>query len=217
MKRTIFLSAILFFAVCMASVMTGCAKPGDSTVRQAMQAYGSGQYETALQFFTQALGEDTNYSKEILYTFIANTYANQGEYEKAIAAQEKSLDLRADYRGFVTLGMLYHLQKNEQKAAAAYRNAIALDEKKGEAYASLGALYLGQNDAAQALPLLEKAAALEPNIAVIRANLAVAYALSGDMSKSEASLEKARAMKCEKIEQFEDKIEEIEAQAEQKQ
>lgn len=214
MKRLFLFLSLIFSFGC---ILTSCAKAGDNTVRQAMQAYGSGQYETALHSFTQALNEDTNYSKEILYTFIANTYANQGEYDKAIESQEKSLELRADYRGYVTLGMLYHLQKNDEKAAAAYRNAIALDEKKGEAYASLGALYLGHDDAAQALPLLEKAAALEPNIAVIRANLAVAYALSGDMTKSEASLEKARALKCEKIEQFEDKIEEIEAQSEQKQ
>lgn len=193
---TIFLTVSIF----------SCAKAGDNTVRQAMQALGSGEYDTALQFFTQALDEDTNYSPELLYAFIANVYVNQGEYQQAIAAQESSLALRADYRGFVSLGMLYHLVKDDEKAAAAYRNAIALDGKKGEAYASLGALYLGQDDAAQAIPLLEKAAALEPNIAVIQANLAVAYAYADENEKSDAALEKARALKCENIEQFEEKI-----------
>ena len=206
MKRTIFLFGLIF---CTVLGVTSCAKAGDNTVRQAMQAYSAGQYDTALQFFTQALEEDTNYSDEILYTFIANVYANQGEYEKAIEAQEKSLSLRADYRGYVTLGMLYHLVKNDENAAAAYQNAIALDEKKGEAYASLGALYLGQNDAAQAIPLLEKATTLEPNIAVIQANLAVAYALLGDTEKSDAALFKARELKCENLDQFEDRIAEI--------
>ena len=210
MKRFFLFAAILYVVL----AATSCAKAGDNTVRQAMQAYGSGQYETALQFFTQALNEDTNYSDEILYTFIANVYANQGEYEKAIEAQKKSLELRADYRGYVTLGMLCHLIKNDEDSAKAYRNAIALDEKKGEAYASLGALYLGQENAKEALPLLEKAGELEPNIAVIQANLAVAYAMSGDREKSDEALFRARELKCENIEQFEDKIEEISAQAE---
>lgn len=202
-KQTIFCFFCAFF---VAAGMISCAKPGDNTVRQAMQALGTGEYDTALQFFTQALEEDTNYSPELLYTFIANVYVNQGEYQKAIAAQESSLALRAEYRGFVSLGMLHHLVKDDEKAAAAYRNAIALDGKKAEAYASLGALYLGQDDTAQAIPLLEKAAALEPNIAVIQANLAVAYAFAGEREKSDAALEKARALKCENIEQFEEKI-----------
>ena len=128
MKRFFLFAAILYVVL----TATSCAKAGDNTVRQAMQAYGSGQYETALQFFTQALNEDTNYSDEILYTFIANVYANQGEYEKAIEAQKKSLELRADYRGYVTLGMLCHLIKNDEDSAKAYRNAIALDEKRGK-------------------------------------------------------------------------------------
>ena len=210
MKRFFLFTAILWVVL----TATSCAKPGDNTVRQAMQAYGSGQYETALQFFTQALDEDTNYSDEILYTFIANVYANQGEYEKAIESQKKSLELHADYRGYVTLGMLYHLIKDDEESAQAYRNAISMDEKKGEAYASLGALYLGQNDAVEALPLLEKAAALEPNIAVIQANLAVTYAMLGDTEKSDAALFKARELKCENINQFEDRIEEITSQVE---
>lgn len=206
MKRAMFVFTMM---LCVMAGLSSCAKAGDATVRQAIQALGAGQYDTALQFFTQALDEDTNYSDEILYTFIANVYVNQGEYAKAIKAQEKSLKLRADYRGYVSLGMLYHLTKDDEKAVSAYQNAIALDEKKGEAYASLGALYLGQNDAAQAIPLLEKAAALEPNIAVIQANLAVAYALTGETEKSDATLEKARNLKCENIEQFEECIAEI--------
>ncbi len=210
MKRFFLFAAILYVVL----AATSCAKAGDNTVRQAMQAYGSGQYETALQFFTQALDEDTNYSDEILYTFIANVYANQGEYEKAIESQKKSLELHADYRGYVTLGMLYHLIKDDEESAQAYRNAISMDEKKGEAYASLGALYLGQENAKEALPLLEKAGELEPNIAVIQANLAVAYAMSGDREKSDEALFRARELKCENIEQFEDKIDEISAQAE---
>lgn len=206
MKRTFFLFAMLF---CVLMTITSCAKAGDNTVRQAIQAYGAGQYDTALQFFVQALDEDTNYSPEILYTFIANTYANQGEYEKAIEAQKKSLEVREDYRGYVTLGMLYHIVKDDQTAILTYQKAISLDEKKAEAYASLGALYLGQNDAAQAIPMLEKAAFLEPKIAVIRANLSVAYAMIGNAEKSDDALKKARDLKCENIEQFENKIAEI--------
>ena len=50
---------------------------------------------------------------------------------------------------------------------------------------------------------------LEQNIAVIQANLAIAYAMIGDMDKSEIALAKARQLKCENIESFEDKIDEI--------
>ena len=204
MKRLIFL-----FVMIVLFMVTGCAKAGDTTVRQAMQAYGSGELDTALSLFNQALNEDTNYSKELLLTFIANVYANQGEYEKAIASQKESLEKHADYRGYVTLGMFYHVIKDDENAVLAYQKAIDMNPKKGEAYASLGALYVSQHDAANALPLLEKASEYEPNIAIIQANLAVAYAMYGDREKSAAALEKARALKCEDIDQFEERIAEI--------
>ena len=204
----IFLSSVFFCVVC-AVFFPSCTKPGDNTVRQAIQAYRAGQYDAAITFFTQALEEETNYSDELLYTFISNVYVNQGEYEKAIEAQEKSLALHADYRGYVTLGMLYHLTKDDGNAVSAYQKAIDMTPEKGEAYASLGALYLGQNDTGRALSYLEKAASLEPKLAVIQANLAVAYAMTGDTEKSESALEKARGLKCENIEQFEERIEGI--------
>ena len=188
--------------------LSGCSKPGDSLVTQAMNAYSAKDYDAALGFFQQALDADTRYSDEILYGFIASIYTHQEDWDKAADYQEKSLAKKADYRGYVSLGMLRHYAGDDQRAQEAYATAIAMDGSRGEAYASLAALYMGQGRGDEAVPLLEKAVALDPKIALFQANLAVAYAMCGDSEKSEEALRQAEALKCENLPLFRSRAQE---------
>ena len=196
--RKIFPIFVLFVSLCFFS----CSKPGDYTVSRAMKEYQNQNYEEALTLFKSALEEESNYSKDLLYNFITSLYLQQEDYENAVIYQEKLCEINPQYRNLVSLGMNYHILKQDDKAIKTYQKAIEQNPKKGEAYASLGALYLGQNDYEKARENLKKAAEFEPKIALIHANLAVAYAHSGESEKSEEEFKIAEELKCENLDEF---------------
>ncbi|MBO6219535.1 MULTISPECIES: tetratricopeptide repeat protein [unclassified Treponema] len=172
-----------------------------------MKSYQNQNYDEALKLFKASLEEETNYSPELIYNFIATIYLQQDDLENALVYQEKSTELRPEYRGLVSLGMTMHLLQRDAEAEGAYRKAIDLNPQKGEAYASLGALYLGQGRAKDAIVNLKKASDLEPKIAMIHANLAVAYAADGQAELSEAEFKIAEELKCENLEEFRSRAE----------
>lgn len=177
-----------------------------------MKSYQNQNYDEALKLFKASLEEETNYSPELIYNFIATIYLQQDDLENALVYQEKSTELRPEYRGLVSLGMTMHLLQRDAEAEGAYRKAIDLNPQKGEAYASLGALYLGQGRAKDAIVNLKKASDLEPKIAMIHANLAVAYAADGQAELSEAEFKIAEELKCENLEEFKERAESMQKQ-----
>lgn len=193
---------IVVLSVLSSFLLFSCSKPGDLTVQRAIKAYQNQNYDEALKLFLQADGEDSNYSEELIFTFISNLYGAQGDIENSAAYLEKALEQKSDYRGFVTLGMDYHILGDDVKAEENYKKAIQMTPKKGEAYASLGALYLGQKKYSEAIENLQKATEFEPKLAVPHANLAVAYALAGRKSESEAEFTIAEELKCDNLEEF---------------
>ena len=202
-----------FFLILIACFMIfSCSKPGDLTIGRAMKSYQSKDYDNALSFFKEALDEESNYSPELIYNFIANIYLQMDDIENAVVYQEKSVELRPEYRNLVSLGMSLHLLKRDAEAEGAYRKAIDLDPQKGEAYASLGALYLGQGRSQDAIVQLRKATEFEPKIAVMHANLAIAYAANGESEKSDAEFKIAEELKCENLEEFKERAESMQKQ-----
>lgn len=193
---------IIVLSVLSLFLLFSCSKPGDLTVQRAIKAYQDQNYDESLKLFLQAGGEDSNYSDELIFTFISNLYGVQGDIKNSAAYLEKALELKPDYRGFVTLGMDYHVLGDDEKAEENYKKAIQMTPKKGEAYASLGALYLGQKKYNEAIENLQKATEFEPKLAVPHANLAVAYALMGRKAESEAEFTIAEELKCDNLEEF---------------
>lgn len=198
MKSKIF----AIFAGLSSLLLFSCSKPGDLTVQRAIKAYQEQNYDESLKLFLQAGEEDSNYSDELIFTFISNLYGVQGDIENSAAYLEKALEKKPDYRGFVTLGMDYHVLGNDAKAEENYKKAVQMTPKKGEAYASLGSLYLGQKKYSGAIENLQKATEFEPKLAVPHANLAVAYALAGRKAESEAEFSIAEELKCENLDEF---------------
>lgn len=199
----------ILFSFFVTFALVSCSKPGDLTIGRAMKAYQNKNYEESLRLFNDALNEETNYSPELIYNFIATIYLQQEDLENAVIYQEKSCELRAEYQNLVSLGMTYHLLGRDEEAESAYQKAIAQNSKKGEAYASLGALYLGQNKFSEAIENLKTASEYEPKIAVIHANLAVAYAANGEFEKSESEFKIAEELKCENLDEFKARAEEF--------
>lgn len=205
----IFLASAIVLSLAMTSALTSCAKPGDATVTKGMVAFKEQNLDAALVHFKQALNEETRYSPELLLTFISRIYTMQNDLTNAIEYQEKALSYGGDYLSFVNLGMAYHMNGQDEKAAETYKKAIAMDENRAEAYASLGALYLGKNDFEKAKESLLKAESIAPNLSIIHGNLALVYANLGEKMKSEAELIKAEELKCDNLDEFKIRVAEI--------
>ncbi|WP_294429402.1 tetratricopeptide repeat protein [uncultured Treponema sp.] len=186
-----------------------CSKPGDLKISRAMKSYQSKDYENALKLFEEALDEQSNYSPELINNFIANIYLQQDDLENAVIYQEKSCELHPEYRSLVSLGMTRHLLSQDDLAEEAYKKAVNLNPKKGEAFASLGALYISQGKYSDAIENLQKAAEFEEKIAVIHANLAVAYAASGDGENARKEFKIAESLKCENLDEFKERAAEF--------
>lgn len=200
------LKAAAFFAAVL-SLLVSCAKPGDSLIEQGIAAYSKGEYEKSLSLFNQALEVETRYSDELIFNFIANVYAAQEDFLNSALYLEKALAAKPDYRGFVTLGMNYQTMGDFSKAEEAYKNAVSLNEKKGEAFASLGILYYEEGRDEEAYEFLIKGAELSPRIAVIHAHLAVVCAKTGRFEEAAEELKTAEDLQCVNLSQFEEKIE----------
>lgn len=187
----------------------GCTRPGDTFVTQALDAYNVKDYDRALPLFEKALQAENKYSKDILYGYIASIYVKQEDWQNAASYQEKALSERPDYRGYISLAMLYRAAKQTENAEDAYKRAIMLNPKAGEAYASLATMYLDAQDAEKAYELLEKAIELSPKLAVAYANLAVACAMLGSEDESNAALLKAKELKCPNLDAFSARVAEL--------
>ena len=196
-------------AVYVFCILSACVKPGDDEFQQALKEYGKQNYDVALDLFNQTLAQESNYSKEIIYSMMANVYIAQQDFSSAVQCYQQALAEKPDYRIFCTVGALYQKIDNNSAAENAYRDAIAFDAKRPEAYASLGALYLGQENLSSAIELLENAKNINPKLSVVHANLAVAYAMQKNAVRAQEELSIAERYKCENFEQFKARVTEL--------
>ena len=204
--KKLFLS---FFTIYLLFSLSSCLKPGDDEFHDAMKAYGKQRYQEALDLFQQAIDQDCNYSKEIIYSMMANVHLAQKNLDSAAECYEKALSSKPDYRLYTTLGSIYHANGKDSKAEESYTNAVNMDSSRPEAYASLGSLYLGQGLNDKAIEFLQKAEKINTKLAVVHANLAVAYATKKDSDSAQKELNLAEQYQCENLEQFKQRVQEL--------
>lgn len=77
-------------------------------------------------------------------------------------------------------------------AAAAFRQAVALDGNLAEAHANLGSILANEDRFAEAIPLFETAIRLKPNLAVFHYQLGAALFLNNQTDAAIKGLETAR-------------------------
>ena len=96
--------------------------------------------------------------------------------------------------GYYQLGRYYQSNGRSKNAEAAYRKALALDDRLAEAHSALGAMYALNRSFALAMVELNAAVALDPAAPHFRNNLGYAYYLQGKAAEAIANFEIAAVL-----------------------
>ena len=100
----------------------------------------------------------------------------------------------AQAEGYFQLARYYQSNGRTKDAEAAYRKALALDDRLAEAHSALGAIYALNRSFAQAMAELNAAVSLDPSAPHFRNNLGYAYYLQGKSAEAIANFEAAAAL-----------------------
>lgn len=125
------------------------------------------------------LGSQRNLSDQVLAIFMDAQQAMEAEkWQQAQALLEQMTQNHPDLSGpFVNLGLIYRQQGDPERAAQAFRQAIAVNSLNGEAYNQLAILHRERGEFAEAEKLYLKALDVWPHNPVVHRNLGILYDL----------------------------------------
>jgi Flp pilus assembly protein TadD len=188
MKRIIF----SIFVILSALVFSVSAQTTQAAFEKGMKLAQSGKYETALAEFQTSLAFAG--SDETKNEFLAKIHFNIGvclyqlkQNAQAAPEFEQAVKLSSgDYeKAFYALGMTQAELKNWQAAEQAFRGAIALNKRNGEAWFDLAFVYLANNDYDSARNAFQKSIELKSVASSIgHNNLGVILAINGDVASA---------------------------------
>jgi len=197
MKR-IFLS---IFVILTAMSLNAAAQ--SFTTRQmfeeAVGMANAGNFETALPVFKDVLAlakiddAETGFRAKVHFN-IGVCFYRLKQSEKAVAEFEEAIKFaKRDYeKAFYALGMAQAELKNWTQAEQAFRGALRLNKRNGEAWFDLAFVFLAKNDLEAARAAFEKSVEYKSvSAAVGHNNLGVIFALGGDLDSAVREFETA--------------------------
>lgn len=162
-------------------------RPSSSPVAASPEAQGQ---LTAPEAAAQANPDSAQVQFEL-----GNSYVNAGQWQKALAAYQKTVELDPNYQAaYANMGVVYYQLEQLDLAALQYKKALELDPRDGEVAYNLGALYLQQalvnsnppdpDLLKQAVDQLQSVIELDPNLAEPYFSLGVAYSVLNQKEKA---------------------------------
>jgi tetratricopeptide (TPR) repeat protein len=119
-------------------------------------------------------------------------YGKKGEYDRAIEAFRKALELKPDlYGAWSNLGVAYRAKGEHDRAIEAFRKALELKPDLHEAWYNLGVAYGTKGEYDQAIEAYRKALELKPDLHEAWYNLGVAYGMKREHDQAIEALHKA--------------------------
>jgi tetratricopeptide (TPR) repeat protein len=156
-----------------------------------------GDYASADHWLTRSVELDPRDAQAWYY--LGRTKYNENRFEEAILAFQECLKLDPqNVKAEDNLGLSHHALGRTDNAVAAYRNAMAWQERGLEKIAgpflNMGILQLEQNRTSEALTFLLQAEAIAPDDSRTHEQLGRAYSRLDSFEKAQTELEKAVAL-----------------------
>ncbi len=197
MKR-LFLSIFVILTAIVSSVSAQSAAT-QRTFEKGIGLANAGKFETALADFKKSLTlaeiEDagSDFRAKIHFNIGVCLYRLK-QNEKSVGEFEEAIKLaKDDYeKAFYALGMAQAELQNWREAEEAFRGAIRLNKRNGEAWFDLAFVYLAQKDYDSAKQAFQKSVELKSVAASIgHNNLGVILAINGDIDSAMKEFETA--------------------------
>lgn len=152
-------------------------------------------YDAAIMHLKKADRYNPNRSLKLIYQTLARVYTLKGDYQEAIKALHKILDIdKEDIKVLHEISMLY-LHINELSKALNYcKKELKLGSEDPSVYYNMGLAHLGLNKANKAIENFEKALVNGLTDINIRVNLGEAYAREGKMDEAIRAWEQVLAI-----------------------
>lgn len=159
--------------------------------------YRHGELEKAAECFKRVVELTPDNPRG--YSNLGAMYASLKRNDDAVAAYEKSIALKPNYRAYSNLATLFQSAGRAAEAAAMYEKALALDDRDYRVWGSLGAALRGISgreagvDSAfhRAVDLAEVQLAINPNDALLLAFLAEHHAMLDEAERASELAERA--------------------------
>ncbi len=153
-------------------------------------------YADADKWMTQSAGWDSG-NGETWYALGRIKYS-ENRFAEAVSSFQRALELQPKLvKAEDNLGLAYEGLNRTEDAIAAYRQAIAWQQKEDhpseQPYLNLGILLLDRNQLDEALPLLVRATSLSPQDGKSHAALGRLYRHKGDLALAQSEFEQAVA------------------------
>ncbi len=197
MKR-IFLSIFVILTAMVLSV-SAQSLATRQTFEKGIGLASEGKFETALGEFKKSLtlaeieDAESDFRAKIHFNIGVCLYRLK-QNEKAVGEFEEAVKLvKGDYeKAFYALGMAQAELKNWQKAEQAFRGAIRLNKRNGEAWFDLAFVYLAQKDYDSAKTAFQRSIELKSVASSVgHNNLGVILAINGDLNSAVREFETA--------------------------
>ncbi len=158
---------------------------------QAYELMDAYQFGEAIPLLEHSIARGKE-SVEVL-TLLARGYAYTGKYSKAHRAIERAIELYPNNgTPYLTLGLIFQLESNDEQAISALQAGVALDPSPIN-WADLGLLMVMAGQTQEALPILEKASQEPlpaPHAVRVYYHLMRLYRQAGDAARAESAAAK---------------------------
>ncbi|HEX8978988.1 MAG TPA: tetratricopeptide repeat protein [Parasulfuritortus sp.] len=163
-----------------------------STLVKALQLYSDGKYSKAISVFQQAIGYSPTSTAAInAYDYMAKSYQQLGETNKAIETYKKSIvaDPSLDTT-HSSLANIYYSQGDYSSAVKQYEKAAKLNDSSANLY-SLGQGYMADGQYNNAIKTFEQVRRLAPTQPYGDFGMGQVYAKQGQYQDAITSFQKA--------------------------
>jgi Flp pilus assembly protein TadD len=127
-----------------------------------------------------------------IWLLLGAAYREQGLYDDAQRAFERSIALRESGEAWAGLGLTRELRGDQDEAALDdLRRAIALQPNSASHHNNLGFAFYVRGRHPEAIAAYQSALALAPTLSRVRNNLGFAFARKGEMGRAESEFQRA--------------------------
>lgn len=154
------------------------------------------QYDKAIERFKQAVDLAPESARH--YSNLGGAYLAEAQFEQAIQPLQRSIAIAPSFPAYTNLGTALLRLRRYDDAAAAYLQAIKLNDREHAVWGSLGDAYYYAGKGGEAKKAYSKAIGLErgqlqvnPNDAELLGNLADYHAMIGDKAQAMSYLDRS--------------------------